>query len=185
MSKQATPPPPGDKPTPQKPPPPPPRWRHWLLPVGIIVALFLWIYLPAVHQAGQTTLTYSQFLSDVHGSKVKSITIPQSGGSSTGTLKDGTNYTVVIPPQAGASLLTQLESAGVQTSSTAPSPGFGSELLSWLLILAPFLLFGWFWMRLSRGASGQLQGVLGAGLLPRQGVRRGAPVHHVRRRGRL
>jgi cell division protease FtsH len=163
MSKQATPPPPGDKPTPQKPPPPPPRWRHWLLPVGIIVALFLWIYLPAVHQAGQTTLTYSQFLSDVHGSKVKTITIPQSGGSSTGTLKDGTNYTVVIPPQAGASLLTQLESAGVQTSSTAPSPGFGSELLSWLLILAPFLLFGWFWMRLSRGASGQLQGVLGAG----------------------
>jgi cell division protease FtsH len=163
MSKQVTTPPPGDKPAPQKPPPPPPRWRHWLLPVGIIVALFLWIYLPAVHQAGQTTLTYSQFLDDVHASKIKSITIPQSGGSSTGTLKDGTDYTVVIPPQAGASLLTQLESAGVQTSSTAPSPGFGSELLSWLLILAPFLLFGWFWMRLSRGAGGQLQGVLGAG----------------------
>jgi cell division protease FtsH len=163
MSKQATPPPPGDKPTPGNAPPPPPRWRHWLLPIGIIVALFLWVWLPAVHQAGQTTLTYSQFTSDVTAGKVKTITIPQSGGASTGQLKDGTNYTVTIPSQAGSSLLTELQSHGVQIGSTAPSPGFGSELLSWVLILAPFLLFGWFWMRLSRGAGGQLQGVLGAG----------------------
>jgi cell division protease FtsH len=163
MSKQATPPPPGDKPTASKPPPPPPRWRHWLIPGGIIVALFLWVFLPAVHQAGQTTLTYSQFLTDVHAGKVKTITIPQSTGASTGQLKDGTNYTVTIPPQAGSALLTDLTSNGVEVDSSAPSPGFGSELLSWLLILAPFLLFGWFWMRLSRGAGGQLQGVLGAG----------------------
>jgi len=163
MSKQATPPPAGDKPTASKPPPPPPRWRHWLIPIGVIVALFLWVFLPAVHQAGQTTLTYSQFLSDVHAGKVKTITIPQSTGASTGQLKDGTNYTVTIPPQAGSALLTDLTSNGVEVDSSAPSPGFGSELLSWLLILAPFLLFGWFWMRLSRGAGGQLQGVLGAG----------------------
>jgi cell division protease FtsH len=163
MSKQATPPPPGDKPAPGNAPPPPPRWRHWLLPVGIIVALFLWLYLPAVHQAGQTTLTYSQFLSDVSAHKVKTVTIPQSGGASSGTLSDGTNYTVVIPPQAGQSLLNQLQSNHVQVTAATSSPGFGSELLSWVLILAPFLLFGWFWMRLSRGAGGQLQGVLGAG----------------------
>jgi len=163
MSKQATPPPPGDKPGPANPPPPPPRWRHWLLPIGIIVALFLWVFLPAVHQAGQTTLTYSQFLTQVSQGKVKSVVIPQSSGASTGQLKDGTDYTVVIPPQAGSSLLTDLQTAGVSVESSAPSPGFGSELLSWLLILAPFALFFWFWTRLSRGAGGQLQGVFGAG----------------------
>jgi len=163
MSKQATPPPPGDKPSPGNAPPPPPRWRHWLLPVGIIVALFLWIYLPAVHQANHTTLTYSQFLNDVSAHKVKTVTIAQPGGTSTGTLNDGTDYTVVIPPQAGQELLNDLQTGNVQTTSSTSSPGFGSELLSWVLILAPILLFGWFFLRLSRGAGGQLQGVLGAG----------------------
>src|SRR5512142_1645697 len=94
MSKQATPPPRGDKPAPGSAPPPPPRWRHWLLPIGIIAALFLWIFLPAVHQASQTSLTYSKFLSDASAGKVKTITLAQAGGTSTGTLKDGTNYSV-------------------------------------------------------------------------------------------
>jgi cell division protease FtsH len=163
MSKQATPPPPGDKPGPSNAPPPPPAWRHWLLPIGILVALFLWIYLPAVHQTPQTTLTYSQFLNDVSAHKVKTVTIAQSGGTSTGTLTSGTDYTVVIPPQAGQTLLNQLQTDGVQITASSTSPGFGSELLDWILILAPIALFFWFFMRLSRGASGQLQGVLGAG----------------------
>ncbi|WP_300609383.1 ATP-dependent zinc metalloprotease FtsH [Trebonia sp.] len=163
MSKQATPPPPGDKPTPAKPPPPPPRWRHWLLPVGILVALFLWIALPAVHQANQTTLTYSQFLSDVSKHAVKTVTIAQTGGTSSGTLTNGTDYTVVIPPQAGQELLTELQAGGVQITGSTSSPGFGTELFEWIIILAPFLLFFWFWMRLSRGGAGQLQGVFGAG----------------------
>src|SRR3984885_1425527 len=105
MSKQAPPPPPGDKPGPTNPPPPPPAWRHWLIPVGILVALFLWIYLPAVHTAGQTSLTYSQWLTDVTKHTVKTVTIAQSGGTSSGTLTNNTNYTVVIPPQARQSLL--------------------------------------------------------------------------------
>ena len=48
MSKQVTPPPPGDKPSPSA-PPPPPTWRHWLWPIAIVIALGLWIALPAVH----------------------------------------------------------------------------------------------------------------------------------------
>ena len=163
MSKQATPPPPGDKPPPGKPPPPPPRWRHWLLPIAIMVAVFLWIFLPAVHQTPPTSLTYSQFLSDVSAHKVKTITIPQAGGTSTGTLTTGTNYTVVIPPQAGQALLTDLEAGGVQVTSSAPSAGFGAQLVTWIIILLPLLIIGWFWIRLSRGAGGQLQGVLGVG----------------------
>ena len=163
MSKQATPPPPGDKPAPGNAPPPPPAWRHWLLPVGIIVAFFLWIYLPAVHQSPQTNLTYSSFLSDVSAHHVKTVTIAQPGGTSTGTLKNGTNYTVVIPPQAGQAMLDQLQTDGVQITSSTSSPGFGTELLNWVLILAPFLLFFWLWRRLSRGAGGLQQGILGVG----------------------
>jgi cell division protease FtsH len=164
MSKQATPPPPGDKPAPNNAPPPPPRWRHWLLPIALLVAIFLWVYLPAVHGPGTTTLNYSpQFLSDVSAHKVKTVDIAQPGGTSTGTLTNGTNYTVVIPPQASQSLLNELQSNGVQTSASTSSPGTGTELLNWIFILLPFLVFGWLWYRLSRGAGRQMQGVLGVG----------------------
>jgi cell division protease FtsH len=163
MSKQVSPPPPGDKPAPGNPPPPPPKWRHWLPVVGILVALFLWIYLPAVHTAGQTSLTYSQWLNDVTKHTVKTVTIAQSGGTSTGTLTNGTNYTVVIPPQASQAMLDELQSNGVQITSSTSSPGFGTELLNWVIILAPFVLFFWIWRRLSRGAAGQMQGILGVG----------------------
>ena len=163
MSKQAVPPPPGDKPAPGNPPPPPPAWRHWLLPAGILVALFLWIFLPAVHTAGQTTLTYSQFLTDVTKHAVKTITIAQPGGTSSGTLTNGTDYTVVIPPQASQSLLDELQTNNVQITSSTSSPGFGTELLNWIIILAPFIILVWLWRRLSRGAGGQMQGILGVG----------------------
>ncbi|MBV9381964.1 MAG: ATP-dependent metallopeptidase FtsH/Yme1/Tma family protein, partial [Streptosporangiaceae bacterium] len=163
MSKQATPPPPGDKPGSTNPPPPPPGWRHWLWPVAIFVAFFLWLFLPTVHRAPQTNLTYTQFLSDVSAHKIKTVDLAAPGGTSSGTLTDGTSYTVVIPQQAGQQLLNDLQSNGVQMTASSSSPGFGSEVLSWLILLLPFLFFGWLWFRLSRGAGGQLQGVLGAG----------------------
>ncbi len=163
MSKQATPPPPGYKTPGGNPPPPPPGWRHWLLPVGLLAAFMLWLFLPAVHGPSTTSLSYSQFQSDVSSHKVKTVDIAQAGGTSTGTLTDGKNYTVVIPPQAGQALLDDLKAANVETSASTSSPGFGSQVLSWAILLLPLLLFGWFWMRLSRGAAGQLQGVLGTG----------------------
>jgi cell division protease FtsH len=163
MSKQATSPPPGDKLAPSNPPPTPPGWRHWLLPVGIIAAVWLWIYLPAVHQPTPTSLSYSHFLADVAAHEVKTVTIAQTGGTSGGTLTNGTDYTVVIPPQAGQELLSDLQSGTVQITGSTSSPGVGSELLDWIIILAPFLLFFWFWRRLSKGATGQLQGILGVG----------------------
>ena len=163
MSKQASPPPRGDKPVPPTPPPPPPAWRHWLIPVGILVALFLWILLPAVHSSSPTSLNYTQFLNDVTAHKVKTITIAQPGGTSTGTLTNNTDYTVVVPSQAGPPFLAELATNKVEITSSTSSPGFGSELLDWIIIIAPIALFFWFFMRLSRGAQGQLQGVLGVG----------------------
>jgi cell division protease FtsH len=163
MSKQVSPPPPGDKPAPGNPPPPPPAWRHWLIPVGILVALFLWIYLPAVHTAGQTSLTYSQWLTDVTKHTVKTVTIAQSGGTSSGTLTNNTNYTVVIPPQASQAMLDELQANGVQITGSTTSPGFGTELLNWVIILLPIIIIVWFYRRLSRGAAGQMQGILGVG----------------------
>ena len=162
MSKQANPPPPGDKPTGSA-PPPPPGWRNWVWPVTIFAILALFFLLPTRSQS--TSLTYSQFLSDVSNHQVKSLQISGSvGGTSTGTLKDGKSFTVVIPPQAGQDVLATL-TKDVPSVSTAPAgQGFGSEVLIWLIVFGlPILLSIWLFRRISRGAAGQLGGVLGAG----------------------
>jgi cell division protease FtsH len=162
MTKQAQPPPPGDRPG-QPAPPPPPGWRHWLWPIALGITVVLWIVLPTMHTSTPVNLTYSQFLSDVSSHQVKTVTI-QSSGQASGVLANRHDYTTVIPVQlAGSSLLDRLTGAGVQIQATSPSPSFGSEVLSWVLLLLPFLIFGWIWWRLSRQAAGRLQGVLGVG----------------------
>jgi cell division protease FtsH len=162
MSKQATP-QPDDRPNPPRSaPPPPPRGRNFIWLIALVAAFFLWLVLPTVHSTA-TSLTYSQFLSDVSAHKVKTVELAPAGDTSTGTLTDGTKFTVVVPEQAGQDLLTELQSNGVTVSASTSSPGFGSEVLSWLLILLPLLIFGWLWFRLSRNAAGGLQGVLGVG----------------------
>lgn len=40
---------------------------------------------------------------------------------------------------------------------------FGSQVLSWLILLALSAFLGFLWWRMSRGAAGHLQGALGAG----------------------
>ena len=162
MSKQAKPPPPGDKPTGSA-PPPPPSWRNWLWPIMILAIFVLFFVLPT--RSTSTSLTYSQFLSDVSSHQVESLQISGSvGGTSTGKLKNGTSFTVVIPPQAGQDSLTNLTN-NIPSVSTAPSgQGFGTEVLIYLIVFGlPILLSIWLFRRISRGAGGQLGGVLGAG----------------------
>ncbi|HYS38055.1 MAG TPA: ATP-dependent zinc metalloprotease FtsH [Pseudonocardiaceae bacterium] len=164
MTKQATPPPLGDRPTPTA-PPAPPAWRHWLLPAALIVGALLWIWVPTFQRNNTPThsLTYTQFLSDVDTHQIKDITI-QTTGQAGGTLTNGHDYTTVIPTQAGSALLDRLGKANVSITAAPPATtSVWSSVLSWVLILGPFLLIIWWWRRLSRGAGSQLQGALGVG----------------------
>ena len=162
MSKQANPPPPGDKPTGSA-PPPPPTWRNWLWPIMILAILALFFLLPT--RSTSTSLTYSQFLSDVSNHQVKSLQISGSvGGTSTGTLTDGKDFTVVIPPQAGQTSLDDLTKNIPEVSTAASGQGFGTEVLIYLIVFGlPILLFFWVFRRISRGAAGGLQGIMGVG----------------------
>jgi cell division protease FtsH len=161
MTKQASRPPTQDKGTPTAPPPPPP-WRHYLWPIAFALFILLYFLLPTMQAAKNVTLNYSQFLSDVSAHDVKTVTL-ETTGTATGTLKNGTDYTTAIPPQAGQAFLDQLQASGVQITADASGTSFGSEVLSWLILLSPFLVLGYLWWRLSKGARGQLQGALGVG----------------------
>jgi cell division protease FtsH len=161
MSKQAKPPPPGDKAAPSA-PPPPPTWRNWIWPIMLIAIFALWFFLPT--RSASTSLTYTQFVKDVQNHQVKTAQLATTpGGTTTGTLKDGKNYTVVIPV-VSQELVTQLNNDGVEITAAPASNGFGTELLVYLVIFGlPILLFVWFFRRVSRGAAGGLQGALGVG----------------------
>jgi cell division protease FtsH len=162
MSKQAATPPPEDRPRPAA-PPRPPAWRNilWLLTIVAIFALWLWLPTRSV----TTSITYSKFLDDLSAHQVKTIQLATSpGAASSGTLKNGTSFTVVIP-LVSQQLIDQLRSDGVAEITGAPSSqGFGTEVLVWLIVLGlPLLASIWLFRRVSKGAAGGLQGVLGAG----------------------
>ncbi len=162
MSKQATPPPTGDKPIPTAPPPPPP-WRHWLWLIALILFIALFLVLPTTRTTPSVTLTYSQFVKDVAAKQVRTVTIT-SNGTASGVLKTGKHYTTVIPiTLAGPPLLDKLESEGVQIKATASTTSFGNEVLSWIILLLPFLVIGYLWVRLSRRGAAGLQGAMGVG----------------------
>jgi cell division protease FtsH len=161
MTKQAMPPPVSDNGA-SVAPPPPPAWRHYLWIIPFVMFFVLFFILPATQSKGQVTITYSQLLSDVSAHKVKTVTI-ETSGTATGTLSDGNSYTTAIPPQAGQTFLDQLQKSGVQITAQASGTSFGTEVLSWLILLLPFIFIGYLWWRLSKGAAGGLQGALGVG----------------------
>jgi cell division protease FtsH len=130
--------------------------------MATVIFIALFFVLPATKSQNPVTLNYSQFLHDVTGHKVKNVTIATSG-SANGTLKDGKSYSTAIPPQAGQSLLDQLQKSGVQITADTSGTSFGSDVLSWLILLLPFIMLGYLWWRLSKGAAGRMQGVLGVG----------------------
>ena len=183
MTKPAATPPTRDKPSPTAPPPPPP-WRHWLWTVAILAFFLLYFVLPTMHTSQSVSLNYTQFLHDVSNHQVKTMTyVPD--GSASGTLHNGHAYTTVIPNFAQASLASVLKTGDVQVTATTSTTSFGAEVLSWVILLLPFLVLGYLWGRLSSRAGGQLQGASGVGRSKAKVFDEDRPKTTLCRRGRL
>jgi cell division protease FtsH len=132
--------------------------------IAFVVFIGLYFVLPATEMKSPVTLNYTQFVNDVSAHKVKTITLDESNGTATGTLVGGGTYTTVVPTQAGSAFLAQLQADKVQITADSTGTSFGAEVLSWLILLLPFLVIGYFWWRLSRRAGGgAMGGVLGVG----------------------
>jgi len=168
MTQRASTPPTGDTPVPTA-PPPPPWWRHylWLIALGVFFLLFF--ILPATSGPAAVSLTYTQFLSDANAGHIKSVTINNQTGATSGTLTNKEQFTLYVPVSPlDPNMYPTLERDKVQITETPPGPSVGSEIIDWALLLAPFVIIFWLWRRLSKGAAGGgvLGGVLGAGKSP-------------------
>jgi cell division protease FtsH len=162
MTKPASTPPTREKGAPVA-PPRPPAWRHYLWAVAIGIFILLYFVLPATRGASPVTLNYSQFMHDVGAHQVKTFT-EKTNLSASGKLSDGKSYTTTIPVQAGEAFLADLKTGGVEVTADATGTSFGTEVLSWLILLSPFLILGYLWWRLSKGAGRRMQGgLLGVG----------------------
>jgi cell division protease FtsH len=134
-----------------------------LWPIAIFIFIILYFVLPTVRSPAPVNLTYSQWLQDVSSHEVKSLSVNSSGNAS-GTLENGKSYTTLIPPLlVSDALSSELQQDGVAITGVSSGTSFGAEVLTWLILLLPFLVLGYFWVRLSRGAASQLQGALGVG----------------------
>jgi cell division protease FtsH len=141
--------------------PPPSVWRHYLWLAAFVTFVVLFFLVPATSSQSPITLNYSKFLNDVAAHEVKTVTL-ETNGVATGTLDHGKEYTTAIPTEAGSSLLDELKTDGVQITAETTGTSFGTEVLSWLVLLSPFLFFGFIWYRLSK-RSGGMPGALGVG----------------------
>jgi cell division protease FtsH len=149
--------PPPDRP-PSPAPPPPPRWRSWLLIVGLLltVALFL-IPVPTAGKVEQ--LSYSQLKSDIAAGQVKSVALGPDGGIS-GTLTNGTKFTSSYPTGIQDPQFAQLlDQHNVQVTTQSAQTSIGSVLLNLLPLALIVGLFLW----TGRAARQQLAGMGGLG----------------------
>ncbi len=161
MTRHAATPPTRDKGAPSA-PPPPPAWRHFLWPVALLIFFVLLFVVPVTQSSKQVTLNYTQFLKDVSAKQVKTVSISPNG-TATGTLVKGGDFTTVIPTQAGENFLEQLQKSNVQVTAKTGGTSFSATVISWVILFLPFIILGFLWWRLSKGAAGRLQGAFGAG----------------------
>jgi cell division protease FtsH len=142
-------------------PPPPPPWRYWLILFGIAATILL-LFGPALTAKPPTTLTYSQFLSDVQNNQVKTATIDANGGVS-GRLTDGKAYRSQIPTALqDKDLSALLQSHNVQITGSGPAGGWATLLASFLPLLFFLGLFLWFGRRAGRQMTAGLGSITGS-----------------------
>jgi cell division protease FtsH len=149
--------PPPDRP-PSPAPPPPPAWRNWLLILGLLltVALFL---LPVPTGGKVEQLDYSQLKSDIAAGQVQSVKIGPDGGVS-GKLTNGTKFTSSYPINLQDPQFAQLlDQHHVQIETQPAQTSIWSVLLNLLPLALIFGLFLW----TGRAARRQLAGMGGIG----------------------
>jgi len=133
-----------------------------ILYVVVAVAILAVLIAPSLMRTSHaTSLSYNTFLSDLQGKQVKSANVNQGSGVITGTLNNGTSYTVNGPNPVIDSEVTALHVLGNNYKLvTPPANSLLGIILTWVLPFA--LIFGVFFY-ISRKAQGQMGSIMSIG----------------------
>jgi cell division protease FtsH len=127
----------------------------------IVAAVLAVLIVPGlVHKTNTTTLTYNAFLTDIHGKQVKTATVDNTTGVITGTLANGSKYTVNGPLAAPDSEVQALKPLGTNAKFVTPTNNALVSILEWIL---PFALIGGVFFYISRKAQGQMGSIMSIG----------------------
>ncbi len=105
-------------------------------------------------------LSYNAFAKDVSSNQISSAVIDNTTGIITGSLKNGTSFTVNGPLPEINTEVAQLQKNNVNLSFSNSSSGLLDSLLSYAL---PFLLFLGIIIWFNRRAQGQMSGIMSIG----------------------
>jgi cell division protease FtsH len=134
-----------------------PRWAIWVL-AGALVSMFL---LPTLFSSDdRTDIAYSDLRGKVAEDQVKEITWSNNGGSITGTLEDGTEFSSNGPTEPPEDDLALFREHDVEVEFSNPQPSIFEALLPLLIPVALFI--GIFWL-LQRRAQSQMGGIMSIG----------------------
>ncbi len=127
----------------------------------IVAAVLAVLIVPGlVHKTTTTTLTYNAFLTDIDGKQVKTATVDNTTGVITGTLANGSKYTVNGPLAAPDSEVQALKPLGANAKFVTPTNNALVSILEWIL---PFALIGGVFFYISRKAQGQMGSIMSIG----------------------
>ncbi|HEX6569086.1 MAG TPA: ATP-dependent zinc metalloprotease FtsH, partial [Acidimicrobiales bacterium] len=134
-----------------------PRWALWAL-AGVLVSMFLLSGL--VSTDDRTDIPYSDLRAKVSEDQVEEITWSNNGGSITGTLTDGTEFSSNGPNEPPEDDLALFREHDVEVQFSNPQPSWFEALLPLLIPIALFV--GIFWL-LQRRAQSQMGGIMSIG----------------------
>ncbi len=136
--------------------------NRWLIYAVVVLAIGSALFIPGLlHKSTTKNLTYNTFLSDISSKQIKTATVDQATGVITGTLADGTNYTVNAGPNPITdSELNALKPLGSNYHLVTPTSSALVSILGWLIPLA--LIIGVFFY-ISRKAQGQMGSIMSIG----------------------
>lgn len=134
-------------------------WR-WIVLVLVVLLAAAFMYASIFTPKASTQLTYNSFLKDAQAKQVSTAQINNSDGKITGTLSNGSTYTVNGPEPYITSDIKALRKEGVNISFYTPTTNFLSVILEYMI---PLLLIFGFFAYMNRRAQGQMSGIMSIG----------------------
>ncbi len=134
-------------------------WRWIAIGIFIVAGIFF-LYSSVSTRTTSQPLSYNTFVKDVSSNQISSAVIDNTTGIITGSLKNGTSFTVNGPLPEINTEVAQLQKNNVNLSFSNSSSGLLDSLLSYAL---PFLLFLGIIIWFNRRAQGQMSGIMSIG----------------------